>query len=291
MISTSVRRAVKSVAPTRSNSMPAGAFHTPRVASVRAKTPATKPLGGKARSASFCRGSDANTQGKYNAELAACAPVFPVSEAATVAACAASSQSAIRNARRAAASACSIAVAAASARPGTQIRLNASIRRPVHPAQSDVQGLRKRRIGRRDRAAISAHNAQHIRVPAAIVIEMAYGITEQRARIEAAEVPFVIGEAGKKERPIMGPDGDQPTNSAIEVGAPAMGGGLVEISMMPAPPYRRLGLPVRLRFHVAERTPDTRRPPASGRHAYSAASAGGFTLARNSSTSTRLFSE
>ena len=34
----------------------------------------------------------------------------------------------------------------------------------------------------------------------------------------------------------MGPDGDQPTSSAIEVGAPEIGGGMVADAVMPSPP-------------------------------------------------------
>ena len=86
--------------------------------------PATAPLGGNARGVFPCRGSCAITQGKYKAELAAFTPATVPAKAETLATVAVSSQSAIKNARRDAASACSIAIAAASVRPGTQMRLN-----------------------------------------------------------------------------------------------------------------------------------------------------------------------
>src|ERR1700759_3177652 len=86
--------------------------------------PATAPLGGNARGAFACRGSCAITQGKYKAELAAFTPSMVPAKAETLATVAVSAQSTIRKARRDAASACSIAIAAASVRPGTQMRLN-----------------------------------------------------------------------------------------------------------------------------------------------------------------------
>src|ERR1700742_3523057 len=86
--------------------------------------PATAPLGGNARGVFACRGSCAITQGKYKAEFAAFAPAMAPAEAETLATVAVSAQSTIKNARRFAASACSIAIAAASVRPGTQMRLN-----------------------------------------------------------------------------------------------------------------------------------------------------------------------
>src|SRR5439155_24688944 len=71
--SLSVRFTSSPVAPTSPVSVPAGAFHTPRAASVRAYTPATHPLGGNGRTRLSSFGSADRTHGKYSAELRATA--------------------------------------------------------------------------------------------------------------------------------------------------------------------------------------------------------------------------
>jgi hypothetical protein len=60
----SVSFAFSSCTPPTPASRPAGAFQTPRAASVRAMTPAIAPDGGKSTSASFCSGSAARMYGK-----------------------------------------------------------------------------------------------------------------------------------------------------------------------------------------------------------------------------------
>src|SRR6266536_4227370 len=53
--------------PANPASVPAGAFHTPRVASVRAYTPAMTPHGAKVRSCILFSGSGKRKRGKYAA--------------------------------------------------------------------------------------------------------------------------------------------------------------------------------------------------------------------------------
>src|SRR5512143_2705441 len=122
------------VAPLSDASLPAGAFHTPRVASVRANTPATKPHGGKSASAPCCNGSGARTHGKKIAEFGASEPVScgdaPAFSDATVAV---GSASAIRNARRSRQRVCSAPSVAASVSPGTHTRLKRSMRSVIEP--------------------------------------------------------------------------------------------------------------------------------------------------------------
>src|SRR5262249_30899977 len=92
---------VTDVGPRRTASVPAGAFQTPRVPSVRAYRPAIIPLGGKGRARYWRSGSGRLTHGKYAAALElfgvatsliqACASIRVSTELGT---------STIRNARR-----------------------------------------------------------------------------------------------------------------------------------------------------------------------------------------------
>ena len=90
----------------------------------------------------------------------------------------------------------------------------------------------------------------------------------------------------------MGPDGAQPTNSAIDVGAAGDGWrigrdfGDADLPDTEGLGYQSVFAFTLLRVHQTRVGRQLRAD-----HAYSALSAGGFTLARNSSTSTRLFSE
>src|SRR5207248_11058320 len=67
--SASVSGTVSSVTPTSVASRPAGAFHTPRVASVRAKTPAIAPAGAYASSWFSLSGFGSRIRGKKIAEF------------------------------------------------------------------------------------------------------------------------------------------------------------------------------------------------------------------------------
>jgi hypothetical protein len=77
------------VTPTSDAAVPAGAFQTPREASVLAMTPAMVPQGGTVISSPFCDGSAIWTPGKYTAAFAAGVPVsggafIPATALATV---------------------------------------------------------------------------------------------------------------------------------------------------------------------------------------------------------------
>ncbi len=67
--SLSVSATVRPATPVRVASSPAGAFQTPRCASVRANTPATAPHGANVASRFSRSGSAARMRGKYSAAL------------------------------------------------------------------------------------------------------------------------------------------------------------------------------------------------------------------------------
>ena len=74
-LSLSTRFSDRLVMPVSDASVPAGAFQTPREASVAAMTPAMVPQGGTVISSPFCDGSAIWTFGKYTAAFAAVVPV------------------------------------------------------------------------------------------------------------------------------------------------------------------------------------------------------------------------
>ena len=171
---------------------------------MRARRPATKPLGGKARGAPFCKGSGATTQ-EIQRRIGG------------VRTC----HSGERRGER-----CSLRILVAigdqegAARHGTRLQ-HCRCRRICETRHADqvehlgpadrtirrkrgVERLHKCRFGRSDDAAIGADDTQHPGMGAAIVVEVVYGMAERRARIEPAELLLKLQETGKTEHMIGG---------------------------------------------------------------------------------------